>query len=327
MKTDPSDKAQATAANRGRRARAAEDGYLQPPWERVAAVLAAALILGLVAFLVVRNEPFADPNLVVLVRTILSLAVAVLGGTIPGFLRVGWTVRGAVVRAGGALALFALTFLFTPQVMPSLGPAAIPPLKNPRKVESFDRMQVPRVVMAADQAPPGSAFLSVRAVYEGDAREQQKLFDVLLSNSSDSQRLVTKFRVRWLYAKGIFLSVDQGVSIRPVEKYSIAMNIDPDKTMEMIEKAIDVYPPLTLPPKNASGPSVTSIRLELLYTFDGARLQYHPAQGWDIYYQVDVEDESGASARVLSRTWQGHAKPNWVDEYREWRRKRGLDRG
>ena len=39
-------------------------------------------------YLVVRNEPFRDPNLVVIARTILSLSIAVLGATVPGFLNI-----------------------------------------------------------------------------------------------------------------------------------------------------------------------------------------------------------------------------------------------
>jgi hypothetical protein len=50
-------------------------------------------------------------------RIILSLSVAVLGATVPGFLNVGWSAKGFAVRAGGALALFVLTFLLTPQVV------------------------------------------------------------------------------------------------------------------------------------------------------------------------------------------------------------------
>jgi hypothetical protein len=86
-------------------------------WERVGSVLAAAVGLGVMLYLVVRNEPFRDPNLVVMARIMLSLSIAVLGATVPGFLNVGWSGKGFVIRAGGALALFVLTFLLTPQIV------------------------------------------------------------------------------------------------------------------------------------------------------------------------------------------------------------------
>jgi hypothetical protein len=47
---------------------------------------------------------------------VLSLATAVLGATIPGFLDIGWKGRGLAIRAGGALALFVLTFVYTPDL-------------------------------------------------------------------------------------------------------------------------------------------------------------------------------------------------------------------
>jgi internalin A len=87
------------------------------PWEKVLAYAAGSLVVGLVGYLAVRNEPFADPNIVVLLRTVLSLSVALFGATIPGMLRVDFSAKGLTIRALGALALFVITFLLTPQVL------------------------------------------------------------------------------------------------------------------------------------------------------------------------------------------------------------------
>jgi hypothetical protein len=89
--------------------------YQPAPWEKICVVTTALLVVLLVGFLVVRNLPFRDPNLVVLIRTVLSAAVAVLGATIPGFLHVDLSTRGLTIRAGGALALFVLSFFFSPR--------------------------------------------------------------------------------------------------------------------------------------------------------------------------------------------------------------------
>lgn len=89
-----------------------------PQFDRVAATCAALVIVGLVVFLLVRNQEIADPRLFFALRLVLSFGVAVLGATIPGFLNVGWTGGGLTVRAGGALALFALTYLYTPDLAP-----------------------------------------------------------------------------------------------------------------------------------------------------------------------------------------------------------------
>lgn len=86
-------------------------------FERVAAVCAALLILALVVFLLIRNDAIADSRLFFALRLVLSFAAAVLGATIPGFLTFGWSGAGLTVRAGGALALFAVTFFYTPDLL------------------------------------------------------------------------------------------------------------------------------------------------------------------------------------------------------------------
>ncbi len=92
--------------------------YEPREWERMVTYATGATFLAVVGFLVIRNKPFADPNLVVLVRTVLSLIIAVFGATIPGMLRVDLTAKGVLIRAGGALALFVITFMLTPAVLP-----------------------------------------------------------------------------------------------------------------------------------------------------------------------------------------------------------------
>jgi hypothetical protein len=64
----------------------------------------------------VRNEALASPQLFFALRVVLSFATAVLGATIPGFLDIGWKGSGLALRAGGALALFVLTFVYTPDL-------------------------------------------------------------------------------------------------------------------------------------------------------------------------------------------------------------------
>jgi len=283
--------------------------YRQSALERLVAMITAVAIIALAGYLIVRNEPFADSNLVVVTRIILSLAVAVLGATIPGFLNIGWSGKGVVVRAGGALALFVLTLWLTPTVLPALKDSTIAPLENPKKIgalEIIDKSPVLRLV--ADSA---SKTISIRAVYEGDGESQRKFYDVLISNSSLEQRLLSSFKLKWLYAKGRWSSVEQGVSIKPVERYSLGIFVDPDKPYQIFEKAVDVYPPLILPPRNGSGPSVTSIRLEVFYSFEGARIKWHPNSDWDIFYEIDVQDDTGAIQKILSQSWRHGAAPKW----------------
>lgn len=90
-------------------------GSLQ--FDRIVATCAALVVVGLAVFLLVRNQEIADARLFLVLRVVLSFSIAVLGATIPGFLEVGWKGRGLAIRAGGALALFVLTFLYTPDLV------------------------------------------------------------------------------------------------------------------------------------------------------------------------------------------------------------------
>ena len=90
-------------------------------FDRIAATCAALVIVGLVVFLLIRNEAIADPRLFFALRLVLSFGTAVLGATIPGFLAIGWSGSSLTIRAGGALALFALTYLYTPDLVMKQG--------------------------------------------------------------------------------------------------------------------------------------------------------------------------------------------------------------
>jgi hypothetical protein len=90
-------------------------------FDRVAATVAALVVVGLAVFLLVRNQPIADPKLFFVLRVVMSFSAAILGATIPGFLDIRWAGSGLAIRAGGALALFVLTFVYTPDVLPDQG--------------------------------------------------------------------------------------------------------------------------------------------------------------------------------------------------------------
>jgi hypothetical protein len=86
-------------------------------FDRIAVTVAALVIVGLAVFLLVRNQPIADPKLFFVFRVVLSLSAATLGASIPGFLNLRLSGGGLLVRAGGALALFVLTFVYTPDLV------------------------------------------------------------------------------------------------------------------------------------------------------------------------------------------------------------------
>lgn len=104
--------------------------YQPAPWERAVAVGLSVIIVLSTLFLVIQNEPI-DPNHAVNLRILLSLGSAIVGATIPGFLHVDWSFRGVSIRAGGALALFVLTFFGSPRVIKIAPP---PPPSPPTTV-------------------------------------------------------------------------------------------------------------------------------------------------------------------------------------------------
>lgn len=80
------------------------------------AVVTGVSIIVFTMYLVARNQPFTSPDLARMMRIILSLGIGTLGATIPGFLNVSYSVAGFAVRAGGALALFVISFWGSPNV-------------------------------------------------------------------------------------------------------------------------------------------------------------------------------------------------------------------
>jgi hypothetical protein len=99
--------------------------YQASTWEKGLASAIALGVIGLVAYLVIRNQPI-QAELAAMVRILLSLAVAVLGATLPGFLKVDLSVKGFAIRAAGALGLFVLTYFWSPNLAPQLSSQGAP---------------------------------------------------------------------------------------------------------------------------------------------------------------------------------------------------------
>lgn len=92
--------------------------YQPATWEKICAYAGAGFVFILASILLLRNKPIADPTLAVVLRSLTSIGVASIGAAIPGFMHISLSLRGVAIRAGGALALFLLTFMFTPTILP-----------------------------------------------------------------------------------------------------------------------------------------------------------------------------------------------------------------
>lgn len=82
-------------------------------WEKIVVMGSLVPFLGLFGYLLLRNTPI-DPSLMVPLRAVMSVLVAIFGAVVPGYINVGFTAKGITIRAFGAIALFVLTFVYTP---------------------------------------------------------------------------------------------------------------------------------------------------------------------------------------------------------------------
>ncbi|WP_417379449.1 hypothetical protein [Gimesia sp.] len=92
--------------------------YIPELWEKVTVATLAAVVLLAVLYAALQQDEIPARNFALL-RIILSFAMGVMGGVIPGFLHVDLSFSGSIIRAGGGLALGIVTFFFTPQVVPN----------------------------------------------------------------------------------------------------------------------------------------------------------------------------------------------------------------
>jgi hypothetical protein len=145
-------------------------------FDRIAATCAALVIVGLVVFLLIRNEEIADPRLFFALRLVLSFGTAVLGATIPGFLAIGWSGSGLSIRAGGALALFVLTYLYTPDLVIKQGQAAQVTISAPDGVAAAQITNSPiRIGLSPEELRRTVKDLSKDSRVSSEARVQAEI--------------------------------------------------------------------------------------------------------------------------------------------------------
>ncbi|THB65772.1 MAG: hypothetical protein D6E12_11945 [Desulfovibrio sp.] len=88
--------------------------------EKCVALLVGLVVVGLVIYLILLDEPFQNLETAGYVKTLLSLACAIVGASLPGFLNISYRAGGLVLRAGGAVALFIVVFFYSDRALPVL---------------------------------------------------------------------------------------------------------------------------------------------------------------------------------------------------------------
>lgn len=132
-----------------------------------------------------------------------------------------------------------------------------------------------------------------------------RFFDLTLSNSGATQVVFTKFALKWRYRQGSLASPDHGEALIPTQAYTIDLPVS-SKSEALQRKRQLIYPSLLLPPANASGPSIMTIRLQLHYTLVG-EVQYHPCADWDIQFELALANVEGEQVIILP--WQSWRHP------------------
>ncbi len=269
---------------------------------RVALFTGVGLVVAVV-YLVVRNEPIRDPNLVVFFRTVLSLAVGVLGGTIPGFFGFDYSKGGLVLRASGAMALAVMAFVWTPKVQ-SLGLAAA-------ELE-LDRLQVvdlrtklgPDASEAERQAALACATVPVSIRSEKEPALRATISNSVLRFKGAGNQVLT---FSWRY----FVTMHE-------ERHGVWLGIDEDAHAFTIEPGATVFHEILHEPAKRptwsdvlklfapGGPSRFDV--ELSVTADGSTLKQTckiDANYWRDQVQAFEKQNNASPSRITMKCLDG----------------------
>ena len=136
------------------------------------------------------------------------------------------------------------------------------------------------------------------------------MFDITIANVSGDQLLFTTFDVTWRYHHGNTSSIDYGEFLVPMSSYLIELAINTDDESAKSRRDL-IYPAIVMPPRSKGGPSIVTVRLEMLYYFAG-RLDYHPCGDWNILFSVAIATDTGDDS------YQLFSDCSWrVQEYEE----------
>jgi hypothetical protein len=155
---------------------------------------------------------------------------------------------------------------------------------------------------------PGGRDGSVEVCEIVEGREYRvgpatKFFDVNLTNKSSEFRFAKYFDYSCRYYRGMLCSVDEGRALEPLAKYVIEFRINIELGGGVHERQL-IYPTLVLPPRNDSGPSLTTFRLQLHYSLVG-RISWHPNADWAIHYDVACVLDNGDRLPLFhDRSWR-----------------------
>lgn len=191
------------------------------------------------------------------------------------------------------------TIILTSPTMFAIQPTETPLDSTP---VTITWLESPRILNISRKAQSNSIGLTVTTIYQGVMPNSENLiFDIIITNDSSSQRVLTNFNKEWRYNPGDFKSNHHPDVLVPMTQYIIKFPI----TSWDVQFGTDViYPPLVIPPKSGNESSKTSLRLQLNYYFDNDRI-YYGGGGWDINFDLVILDDTGNSLSIFSnQSWR-----------------------
>jgi len=295
-------------------------------------ILGFVLLAGMVAFTYVTPVPTDFQYLVF--RIVLSLAAAGAAALIPGFIEVNVSTY---VKAGGAIAVFIVVFFYNPAALISITPPTPTPIptstiSGQTPVISTSTFAVPTSIASTLVVPtstpvtptfnqsssiqllkapikditPKTNFgiateqeLKVMQILEGTADDKaSRVFDITVSNSSDTQLLLTTFKVKWRYQMGRLTAIDKGAALIPIAEYVIDVPVNPaSEDQDVLEQPM--YPSLAIAPGTIKNPTLVTIRLQLHYHFTEGSGDYHPNADWDIVFDLFSVSHTGQELQIF----------------------------
>ena len=271
--------------------------YKPSLWERITATVCAVTVVLVVLMLVFRDKPFSDPNLVILIRMVLSLAIAIIGAVIPGFLNVSLRGKGASIRTGGALSLFLISYYFSPQVASNL--------LEKKMVDILDKID-PKIIskeIKKINRPNRIDLFDIEYVKlrdeDGEAANQSQAHHILASSDKYESILRKQCEMYKTYNKEKY--VQKGCSEAEIQAKL--------KQYKLQQKQMEAVVELANEMKSTLEPSQVKRRKKLKVSY---RMNYKGKEDLEnitIYFGLYDENETRLDQRTHIRKW---VKPNDV---------------
>lgn len=143
-------------------------------------------------------------------------------------------------------------------------------------------------------------YVSRVVEYFSKKQSERKIFDITIENNTSNQYVLNQWLSEWEYLSGVLSSINKAEVIEPILTESITVNLNTNES-----SSININSPLmktVVVPSGLQKPSVTVLRLEIIYKLKGKAL-YHPTVDWNILFNLRINTSSGVVIPVLEKSY------------------------